>query len=166
MRLIRSMELGVETDATGVLLARVLAAVDSTVPVWTYLENRSGVKTSAVDCAVKKYPSLAALGPPQRGSIRAVLASLPERNGEPFAAPIDRDVALSIARDVPKSLPFMYSNFVIGPIPELWIGLGEPQSPTVIASHISPRDALACVVVSSSWWTSRRQLKLAAHLCM
>lgn len=166
MLLVRSFEFSVETDVTGQLVDHVLSTVDAVVPVWAYLEDAAGAKVSAVARALKKHPSLARLGPPQQGTLRHVLASLPARadDPEPFAVEIERDLAIAVANGVPKSLPFQYSNFVLGPVPELWLAPGEPRALAQIGSRLG-EECLASVVVSSSWSSPRRRLQLAAHLC-
>ncbi|MCC6998786.1 MAG: hypothetical protein IT370_29510 [Deltaproteobacteria bacterium] len=167
MLLLRSFEMAQERgDDTGALVARAMAAVGSAVPLWVHLEDSAHGKISAVARALKKHPALDALGPPLRGgTIRPLLASLPNRDTpEQFSVPLDHGVGLEVARGVPRSLPFNYSNFHLGPVPALWLAAGTPPPRTQLDSHFGR--VAAEVVVASSWWTSGRQLSLQVHLGM
>src|SRR5262249_32391715 len=120
--LVRTLHLDAEHATTGSLVSAVLSATDPSVPGWAFLENGGHNKRSAVAAAVKKFPALDALGPPVRGTLRPRLASLPDREiEERWSAPIERDVARSLAAAIPKQIALNYSNFVVGPVPALWL---------------------------------------------
>jgi hypothetical protein len=171
MLVVRTFEFDTGPSSTGEALAGVLAAVDDEADgngeIWAYLEDRGHTKTSQVARALKKHPSLDALGPPPQGTPRTRLASLPGRDDAgAWATPIDRATALAVARAVPRPLAFMYSHFVVGPLPSLWLVPGEPPRPRRLGSHLGHDDVPASIVLLSSWWTSRRQIGLRVHLGM
>lgn len=152
MLLVRSFQFSIDTDFTGALVDRVLSTIDASVPVTAYLEDRTHSKVSAAARALKKHAVLAA-------------HEVPDRSPRTFVAPLDFPTAQAIANGIPKSLPFMYSHFIVGPVPELFLRDGDPPAPRV-DSHPGMRDCLGCVVVRSSWWTSRRSLSLEAHVAL
>jgi hypothetical protein len=159
--LVRTFDLDPASCDAGQAVARVLAATDANVPVWTFLEG----KGSEVAAALEKFPALDALGPPVRGALRPRLASLPDREvAEPFRVPIERDLARVLAAEIPRRLAFEHDQFVFGPIDSLWLANAPLPALRIMSRHPKAAELLACIVVRSSWRGSKRKLEFEVHV--